>query len=232
MAIWPIAFPSSSMLCRITWLLSHRRAPDETSASKLPLQTYHMLRGLETLFLRKVDYLTVLGYSYFAREEPVTLPEAVSEDISDEVNLIEKDLANLFKNFQCNFLPDSEKSVYQETADYISWLYKATLLGTEAGFLHRFISTMPLRLQPSFLSLLECYDPIAVALLARSLVLFRLVQYKWWLHGSGNYDFFRNNANSIRELLPTSYRWAVDWPCKVAVEKTGENTFEILRMSL
>ena len=220
------------MLCRITWLLSYRHAPDEASASKLPLQTYHMLCGLETLFLRKVDYLTVLGYSYFAREELVTLQEAVSDDISDKLNLIEKDLANLFKNFQCNFLPDSEKSVYQETADYISWLYKATLLGTEAGFLHRFISTMPLRLQPSFLSPLECYDPLAMALLARSLVLFRLVQYKWWLQGAGNYDFFRNNVNSIRELLPTSYRWAVDWPCKVAAEETGENTFEILRMSL
>jgi hypothetical protein len=220
------------MLCRITWLLSHRRAPDGASASKLPLQTYHMLRGLETLFLRKMDYLTSLGYSYFAREEPVTLPEAVSDDISDKLKLIEKDLAKLFKNFQFDFLPDSEKSVYQEAADYISWLYKATLLGTETGFLHRFISTMPIRLHPSFLSLLESYDPLAMALLARSLVLFRLVQYKWWLQGTGNYDFFRNNVNTIRELLPTSHRWAVDWPCKIAAEETGENTFEILRMSL
>jgi hypothetical protein len=148
-------FLAAVMLCRITWLLSHRRAPDGASASKLPLQTYHMLRGLETLSLRKMDYLTGLGHSYFAREEPVTLTEAVSDDISDKLNLIEKDLANLFKNFQCHFLPDSEKSVYQEAADYVSWLYKATLLGTETGFLHRFISTMPLRLQPSFLSLLK-----------------------------------------------------------------------------
>jgi hypothetical protein len=31
-----------------------------------------MLHGLETLFLRKMDYLKSLGYSYFAREEPVT----------------------------------------------------------------------------------------------------------------------------------------------------------------
>ena len=91
---------------------------------------------------------------------------------------------------------------------------------------------MPLRLHPSFLGLLESYDPLAMALLARSLVLFRLVQYTWWLQGTGNYDFFRNNINSIRELLPTSNRWAVDWPCKVAAEEAGENTFEILRMSL
>ena len=79
-----------------------------------------MLRGLETLFLRKVDYWTGPGYSYFLREEPVTLPEAVSDDISDKLNLIEKDLASLFKNFQCNFLPDSENSVYQEAAGYVS----------------------------------------------------------------------------------------------------------------
>jgi hypothetical protein len=124
--------------------------------------------------------------------------------------------------------------VYQEAADYVSWLYKATLLGTETGFLHRFISTMPLRLQPSFLTLLESHDLLALALLARSLVILlsRLVQYKWWLQGTSNYDFFRNNVNSIRELLPTSYQWTVDWPCKAAAEETGENTFEILRMSL
>jgi len=122
--------------------------------------------------------------------------------------------------------------VYQEAADYIFWLYKATLLDIDIGFLHRFISTMPLRLQPSFLSLLESYDPFAMALLARSLVLFRLVQYKWWLQGTGNYNVFQNNVNIIRELLPRSYRWVVDWPCKVAAEETGENAFEILRLSL
>ena len=65
-------FLAAVMLCRITWLLSHRRASDRATASKLPLQTDHMLNGLETLFLRKMDYLKSLGYSYFAREEPVT----------------------------------------------------------------------------------------------------------------------------------------------------------------
>jgi hypothetical protein len=60
-------FLAAVMLRRITWSLSHRRAPDGASAPKLPLQTYHMLRGLETLSLRKMDYLTGLGYSYFAR---------------------------------------------------------------------------------------------------------------------------------------------------------------------
>jgi len=95
-------FLAAVMLCRITWLPSHHCALDGASASKLPLQTYHMLRGLETLFLRKVDCLTSLGYSYFAREEPVTLTDAVS-DISDKLNLVEKDLMNLFKNFDATF---------------------------------------------------------------------------------------------------------------------------------
>jgi hypothetical protein len=96
-------FLGAVMLCRITWLLSHRRAPDGASASNLPLQAYHMLRGLETLFLWKVDYLTGLGYSYFAREELVRLREAVLDNISDKLKLVEKDLANLFKNFQSTF---------------------------------------------------------------------------------------------------------------------------------
>lgn len=228
-------FLAAVMLSNITWLLSHRRARDKDGGSKLPLETYHMLRGIAMLFSRKCKALENLGYAYFEQDNrPVLSEERITTEMAEKLRLVEQDLATLLKTFRIDRLPESKRAVYQEAADFILWLYKVVLLGAVDGPIHALISTLPLQLQRGgFLELLESHDPLAMAFLARSSALFRLVKYKWWVQGTGEYDVLRNQLETIQELLPTSCQWTVDWVHKVATEDIrGDGIWEILRAHL
>lgn len=58
------------ILTNTTWLLSHRRERDADGPSQLPLQTYYMIRGIVTLFARRVPFLEGRGYRCFEQCEP------------------------------------------------------------------------------------------------------------------------------------------------------------------
>jgi hypothetical protein len=220
------------VLTNITWLLSHHHDRDAHGVLKLPLQTYHMLRGIRTLFARKAEFLMELGYAFFEPQGRPPVPEVmVTTDLAERLGLIENDLTRLLEAF--DVVSDLHREVYKEAADYILWLYKAVLLGIVDGPILVLISTVPLQLQQGpFLELLTSHDPLAMALFARSLALVRLVKFKWWLHGAGEYDVFRNVVQSILELLPTSYRWTVKWLHQVATEESSGGMWEILQASL
>ena len=170
-----------------------------------------MLQGVGALFLRKSKELQGLGYGWFAQEQPITINDNISEKAEDTLKLVQEDLSGLLEKFNVN-TSISAPSVYRDATDYIIWLYKACLVGADTGHLHRFIGTMPIRLPPAYLELLESHDPLAMALLARCLVLLSIVKYKWWLHGAGDYEVLDRDIRGISELMPTDFKWAMDWP--------------------
>ena len=205
-------FVAAVILSNMTWLLSHRRSED--SSAKLPIQAYHMLRGVGALYLRKAGLLTTLGYQWFMLEEPVVMPDDIPDEVTQKLAAAKEDLEALLSGFKIDTLSESEQSMYQNTVDYLLWLYKACLLKANSGALHRYIATMAVRQQPGYLELLEKHDPLAMALFARCLALLRLVDFRWWLHGCGDYEVLKRDMHIIRQLMPTSCRWAMSDPFK------------------
>ena len=87
--------------------------------------------------------------------------------------------------------------------------------------IHRRLATMPLRLPPRYLELVEQHDPRALALLARNLALLKTNSGIWWLHGVGRHSVAESAVRGIRSLLPNEWTWAMDWPQKVINRDIG-----------
>lgn len=221
------------ILVDITWIFSHRLDRESVGAPKLPLQTYYFLQGAAALFNKKTAYLEDLGYPCFEQQPALQLPEEMTIEQAERFDLIKADLARLLNGFDVDHLPGPRGRVYHGAVNFISKTYKAVLLGDTKGSILVTISTMPLRVDNGeFLRLLEVHDPLAMALFARSMALLRLVKNFWWLHGTGEYDVFRNEVNSIRELLPTSSLWSIHWLCKLVDEQSRDGFWTILSESL
>ncbi len=63
--------------------------------------------------------------------------------------------------------------------------------------------------------MLESHDPLAMALMARILVLLCGLEPAWWMNGKGDYEVLKRDIQGICELMPVQLHWAMDWPCDV-----------------
>lgn len=109
--------------------------------------------------------------------------------------------------------PDDDRSIYIEARDYVLYHYRAFFYGAVMKTLRRFVITMAAGCRPGYRRILERHDPLAMALIARILVLVSGLGHAWWVNGEGDYEVVERDVRAIRELMPANLRWAMDWPC-------------------
>lgn len=202
---------SAILISNITWLQAHRKIPGERY--ELPLDAYSMIQGVSALFLCKKSWFGDAGYGWFGEEEPVAVD--IQLQSSNRFLLgVKQDLDRLLQGFHAEKSGDYAV-FYQQATGYILWLYTAFVCKGSAGHLHRFVGTMPLRLDPRFLVLLKAHDPLCMALLARGIAILKLIDYAWWIHGQGIYEILDFDITGISELMPANCQWAMEWPQKL-----------------
>ncbi|KAF4626228.1 hypothetical protein G7Y89_g11931 [Cudoniella acicularis] len=206
---------SAVLLSHIYWLLAHQAQPNE--AYELPLQAFKMLEGVGVLFEQKNVFLGRQGYMWIGYEAmPHIAPEAkLSIAAQIQLRSIEEDLTYLLDAFDVPALPDNDKSIYIEAKNYVLHHYRAFFSGADPKTFQRFIAFIVVRCQPGYRNKLEQYDPLAMALMARMLVLQSGLGHAWWMNGRGDYEVIERDVRGIRELIPANLRWVMDWPCKV-----------------
>jgi hypothetical protein len=203
-------FVSAVLISIAAWLQFRRVVPGERYA--LPMHAYNMIKGVSSLYLWKKSLFDDAGYGWYGQEDPVSVDEALCNS-SPALHNVDDDLDQLAKKFHVE--QSSERGIYVAAFEYVRWLYRVWASGGDPTHLHRFIGTMPLRLPPGYLCLLAKQDPLAMALLARSLVLLKLIDYAWWVCGGGEYDVVRADVPGICELMPPDCLWTMAWPLNV-----------------
>ncbi|KAH7171364.1 hypothetical protein EDB81DRAFT_197002 [Dactylonectria macrodidyma] len=206
---------SAVVITHLYWLLTHQQQPNETY--ELPLQVIRMLDGVGVLFVQNKAFLARLGYGSYEYDHMPQLAREKQLPIGARAQLqsITDELAGLLDGFGVSELPEDVRDVYVGTKDYVLSQYGAFFLGVSATPLQRFAVTMAVRCHPGYRALLESHDPLAMALMARMLVLLRGVDYAWWSNGNGEYEVVERDVQGILQLMPTDLRWAMDWPCAV-----------------
>lgn len=207
-------FLTSVMLAKISWLISHHSCPNESF--KLPVQAYYMTRGVQVLYLQRKYLLRKLGYEWLGDEPLQPITREITAEQQCQLNGMEQEIKQLFLHFKVHSMPVLEQSVYQEASRYVLWLYKAYFGAVNTQHLERLIAMMPHRLHSHFFTLLEKNDELAMALLARALVLsLKLNNGAWWLRGSGRYEAIKRDIQGICGLIPAPHNFAMQWPLKV-----------------
>jgi hypothetical protein len=206
---------SAVIISHISWLLVRQPLPDQPY--ELPLQALKILRGIGGVFTRESVFLRQLGYNSFTYD---TLP--YTADINDlslaaqeNMKSIEEDFKDLFEGFDTSSLTAGDLDIYIEAKDYVLHQYRAFYSGESVGTLRRFVVTMVARIQPAYHGLLEKHDPLAMAIMARMMIILRVLGYAWWVNGQGEYEVVERDIHGILGLMPKHLRWAMDWPCRV-----------------
>lgn len=206
---------SAVVLASMYWLLAHQTDPN--SDYELPSQAWTMSQGVSLLFIQKRKLLDGLGYSWFGYENaPRVLPtKDLPLESQRQLQSVEKDMADLLERFEVHSLPTSEQDIYIEAQAYVLYYYRAYYAGAVAKTLRRFIGTMTVRCRPAYRQLVESHDPLAMALLARLMVLMKGLEYAWWMNGRGDYEVLERDVRGMCGLMPKHANWAMEWPCRV-----------------
>lgn len=206
---------SAVLLCHMCWLLAHQ--PQPNTPYELPIQAFKMLEGVGALFMQK----NVQGYSWLGQEAlPHVLPdEDLSMVATSQLHDIEVDLAHLLNTFNVLNMPQKTKNIYIEAKDYVLYHFRAFYSGADAQILQRFVAYMAVRCQVGYLDMLQRHDPLAMALMARMLVLLNELDYAWWANGKGEYEVVERDVRGICQLMPENLLWTMDWPCMVLDKK-------------
>jgi hypothetical protein len=197
------------------WLLAHQMQPDETY--EFPLQAIKMLEGAGVVFKKNSMLLTRQGYGWIGDEAlpAISLEDRLSIAAQVQLRSIEEDLTYLLDAFDLPAMSDGLQSIYNEAKHYVLHHYRAFFSGADTKTLQRFVGFMATRCQPGYLSLLKQHDPLAMALMARMLVMLSELDHAWWINGKGDYEATERDVRGIRELMPTNLRWVMDWPCSI-----------------
>jgi hypothetical protein len=206
---------SAVLLGHMCWLFEHQ--PQPNTKYELPIQAFKMLEGVGALFMQK----NVQGYSWLGQEAlPHVLPdERLSMVAKSQLYGIEEDLEYLLNTFNVLAMPQNARYIYIEAKDYVLYHFRAFYSGADAMILQRFVAYMAVRCQVGYLDMLQRHDPLAMALLARMLVLLNELDYAWWANGKGEYEVVERDVRGICELMPENLLWTMDWPCMVLDKK-------------
>jgi hypothetical protein len=128
---------------------------------------------------------------------------------------VKEDLEHLLIEFGVAAQVQGNKEVYLEAKSYVLYYYRAFYSGAAAKTLRRFIATMAVRCQPGYVAMLERHDPLAMALMARTLVLLCGLEPAWWINGKRDYEDLKRDIQGICELMPAESHWVMDWPCAI-----------------
>lgn len=138
-----------------------------------------------------------------------------------------QDLSLLSKSINNEVITPEKKVAYKLVVGELENIYVLLSTSVYEGWspnitmLHRRIINMPIRTPSAFLRALAQQKPIAMALLARSIALLKLIDAKsaWWIHGSREWSVAENAVQGIRGIMPAEWTWTMAWPLKVV---TGE----------
>jgi hypothetical protein len=158
---------------------------------------------------------------------PYSKTEKVSELLENNrfLNTATKYLATLSRAFSDESVKYLHKEAYSSAIDDIADLYTATVAHSispcilDVVALQCRVISMPVRL-PAILTLLESHDIPALALLAHSLVLLKVIGHdnSWWLNGAQGCHVADQAVQGIYKLMPEEWRWTMEWPLKVLSE--------------
>lgn len=206
---------SAVILANINWLLAHQARPKV--AYELPLQAWNMMHGVSSLFIRKYALLRNMGYSWYGhiKEPPIIPVHELPVEARKQMKALEDDLSELTGRFNIQACTEDERAAYSEARTYIISHYQAYFSGAETRILRVFIGTMPAKTRPTYLKLLESHDPLAMALLARLLVLLVPLESVWWMDGVGDYEVVHRDIEGICNLMPDHLCWCMEWPRRV-----------------
>lgn len=202
------------LLSHIYWPLAHQA----NEAYELPLEAFKMLEGLSSLTGQKRALLDQLGYTWLGYTfTPHVAPpnRDLPKTTQRQLHNLEEDLTCLLDAFDLTALPEHEKNIYMDVRDYVLQCCRALLSGAESKIFQWFIGFVAGSCQKAYRQKLEQHDPLAMALMARMLVLLSGQEYVWWIHGKGAYEVLERDVRGICELMPENLRWTMDWPCKV-----------------
>jgi hypothetical protein len=206
---------SSVLLSHMYWLLAHQSQPNQ--AYEFPLQAMRMLEGARVIFEENNAFLGRKGYGWLGDEAtPLVVPEEELSKIAQvQLGSLYDDLSELLDAFEVTNMKDDRKSVYIEAKEFVLYHYRAFYSGADTKTLQRFVGFMAVRCQPGYLNMLNEHDPLAMALMARMLVLLSALDHAWWIHGKGDYEAIDRDIRGICELMPSNLRWVMDWPRRV-----------------
>jgi hypothetical protein len=209
---------SAILLSHIYWLLAHHALPNETY--ELPLQAFKMIEGINVIFEQKNVILGRQGYKWFGSEDEAhEAPEAPEAKLSlaaqIQLRSIEEELTDLLDAFDVAALPDNENRIYMEARTYVAHYYRSFFSDADSKTFLLFIEFITVKCQKGYRDKLKQYDPLAMALMARMLVLLSAHGHAWWMNGKGDYEVIERDVRGIRELIPANLQWVMDWPCRV-----------------
>ncbi|PVH85193.1 hypothetical protein DL98DRAFT_583788 [Cadophora sp. DSE1049] len=201
------------LICHHAWLSAHTSVPGQHY--EIPLQTYHMARGIQTLFDQMWPWLAGSAYLWYVERLPLEDVEHVASGGSFWTSG-QEDLDLLSRTFEHPEVLKRDKCVYEATAMELKSLYLAIDIQDSQPGIQRRVATMPLKIPKRFLNLAEKKDPRALALLARNIALLNMTPHVWWLHGASSSQSVAETAiTGISEMLPIEWKWAMKWPLRV-----------------
>jgi hypothetical protein len=176
-----------------------------------------MLRGINALFVQK----NVQSYGSLGNEPPPNvLPnEYLSIAATAQLRAIEEDLSHLFDKFDVLGMSEEARKIYTEAKNYVLYHFRAFYSGADSKTLQRFVAYMAVRCPTGYHDMLQRHDPLAMALMARMVVLLSELDYAWWANGNGEYEVVGRDIRGICQLMPKSLLWTMDWPCMVLDKK-------------
>ncbi|KAF8848055.1 hypothetical protein BDZ45DRAFT_754258 [Acephala macrosclerotiorum] len=201
------------IICHHTWLSAHRAK--STEAYEIPLQTYHMARGIQVLFDQMYPWLRGSPYLWYIESQPVL--EATESSCQEPwMTTAREDLARLSDTFEYKDVSASDKIVYEKMVMELTSMCHSISTGVAMHNIQRRVATMPLRLPPRFLELVEAKDPRALGLLARNLSLLKVIDSIWWLHGlEPSQPVAEQAIVGILAMLPHEWLWIMEWPLEI-----------------
>jgi hypothetical protein len=205
------------LITHYSWLAGHIRAPNETY--ELPSKTYHMAKGIQKLFTQMAPSIRESGLLWYVEK----LPEHLSEDYEsvDDIHRSEffdhckHDLDMISRIINCLEIEPGDKTVYDKTVAQLAFLYSLIRNGAPQSLIQRQVATLPVMLPDRFLEMVESYDPLALALLARNLAMLKIIERTWWLHGNADHEVGNFPVRGIKTLMPKEWDWAMEWPLHV-----------------
>ncbi|KAH8594261.1 hypothetical protein B0O99DRAFT_687902 [Bisporella sp. PMI_857] len=204
------------LITHYTWLAAHTHVGDQPY--EIPVQTYHMARKIKSL----IEYLWPLfkdsGYLWYVEQDQEEEPD--TEVGHPFLSSVQEDLARLSESFNDQNTSITDRMVYMHAIQELSSLSKAIVSSKYVQRTQNRLATMPLRLPPRFLELVEQKDPRSLVLIARNIALLKLIDDVWWLHGIGQSQRVAEySINGIKAMVASEWMWAMDWPLSLICHK-------------
>jgi hypothetical protein len=212
-----IVLATSMMTAHFTWLASQSARPGEPYT--LPIQFFFLLRGKEVVagicepFVKGIRQRWDTGWPSMPDVVPPSFETAFVRSGRDDIERLLQAIDDK--------VPDEDRKIYFEAAEYMLSIYTALVSGISHIHLHRSID-MPTHVQ--ILPLLSRHDPLAMAFLVRNACVVQFVDYVWWIHGAKTpHAHSEYHVRGIGGLMPEEWQWTMEWPRRVI---SGEITLE------